>query len=373
MNLVTVVIPAYNAEPYIERTLLSVMAQSHNELEIIVINDGSTDKTAQIIERLARDDPRIRMLSIPNGGVARARNIGIREASAEFIAFIDADDLWHREKIELQLTFLIENGCDYGGCFTLFRSIDLDDRVTYNGWTKVVSGYIYTRHLCFHFVGNGSSLLVRRSAAQAIGGFDPSYADSGIGGCEDLDFELRLAANFKIHGLPLYLVGYRRYEGNMSSDRIRMSRSMNETVDRHLLCAPALPPRVKSYARAAALDYTTWVMLRDKRVFRALFALSRLSFHDAKRGAMTVQTLAARVSERLPFKNRKSHAETANKRFHDLPIEPESHEGDSPWDARLDELATIDSRIWNAIAQRRPGDLVVGSSPPGEANANRFD
>ncbi len=104
--LVSVVIPAFNASTYIERTLRSVMRQTYAALEIVVVNDGSTDHTAKLVEQIAASDSRIRLLSTPNRGVAAARNTGIEASSGRFVAFLDADDLWHPTKIEKQVNAL---------------------------------------------------------------------------------------------------------------------------------------------------------------------------------------------------------------------------------------------------------------------------
>jgi glycosyltransferase involved in cell wall biosynthesis len=109
--LTSVVIPAYNAERFLERTMLSVLRQTYNNLEVIVIDDGSTDKTRLIAEAGATGDSRVRIISVPNGGVAKARNIGIQEANGEYVAFVDADDLWHPTKIDRQVTAMsLRNG-----------------------------------------------------------------------------------------------------------------------------------------------------------------------------------------------------------------------------------------------------------------------
>jgi glycosyltransferase involved in cell wall biosynthesis len=100
--LTSVVIPAYNAELFLERTLRSALRQTHSNLEVIVVDDGSTDKTRAIAAAAATTDDRVRIISVPNGGVAKARNIGIAEANGEFVAFLDADDLWHPTKIALR-------------------------------------------------------------------------------------------------------------------------------------------------------------------------------------------------------------------------------------------------------------------------------
>jgi glycosyltransferase involved in cell wall biosynthesis len=110
--LVSVVIPCYNAAGFIERTLRSVLAQTHRELEVIVVDDASTDESAALVEQMARNDPRVRLLRrTRNAGTPGApRNEGVAAAGGEWIAFLDADDLWHPSKLELQLTALREHG-----------------------------------------------------------------------------------------------------------------------------------------------------------------------------------------------------------------------------------------------------------------------
>src|SRR5205085_2298565 len=157
--------------------------------EIIVVDDGSTDSTKAIAESVGAEDDRVRIFSVPHGGVARARNFGIENATGEYLAFLDADDLWHPVKIELQVAVLTggkSNGV--AAVYTLSRLIDSDDRTTEDVNRVMFNGYALARHLYAKPVGNGSSMLVRREAALAVGGFDPSYAACGTGGCEDLDF-----------------------------------------------------------------------------------------------------------------------------------------------------------------------------------------
>ncbi|GLQ53672.1 glycosyltransferase family 2 protein [Devosia nitrariae] len=255
-KLISVVIPAYNAERFLERTLRSAAAQTYSPIEIIVIDDGSTDTTRDIALRFAEADARVKVINVANGGVARARNIGIERSRGDYVAFLDADDLWHPTKIALQVATLeAADDPSWAACYTLFRSIDTDDFTQRPGPSRYRSGYILAQLLFAKFVGNGSSLLVRRSAALAVGGFDPSYADAGIGGSEDLDFELRLAARYRIAAVPQFLVGYRRYVGNMSSSQLRMSRAVVETVRRCLAANPDLPKAAGRYALATTHNW----------------------------------------------------------------------------------------------------------------------
>ena len=251
-ELVSVVVPAFNAAAFIEKTLRSVLAQTHKDLEVIIVDDGSTDDTAAICRQLGLADARVQLVSTPNNGVAAARNTGIDRASGRYIAFIDADDIWHPTKIEKQLAALRRLPADWGAVYTLHRFIDPNDQVIEDDQGFVERSFILGRNLILRPVGNGSSLLVRRDAAVAINGFDSSYAEIGIGGCEDLDFELRLAAKYKIEAIPERLVGYRRHGAAMSSDRTRMAKAVIAVTEKCLERNPELDGFVIRYARASA-------------------------------------------------------------------------------------------------------------------------
>lgn len=102
--MVSVIIPSYNSEKYIGETLASVCAQTYPDFEVLVMNDCSQDRTAEIVEKYAQKDPRIHLINLPgNKGVSHARNQGVRMASGEWIAFLDSDDMWTKDKLEKQL------------------------------------------------------------------------------------------------------------------------------------------------------------------------------------------------------------------------------------------------------------------------------
>ena len=106
---VSVIVPAYNAAVTIAETLRSVSAQTCGALEIIVVDDGSTDATVDIVAEHARTEPRLRLIRQANAGVAAARNVALAHATADYIAPIDADDLWHPTRVEKHLTMLEQN------------------------------------------------------------------------------------------------------------------------------------------------------------------------------------------------------------------------------------------------------------------------
>ncbi|WP_342343876.1 glycosyltransferase family 2 protein [Chthonobacter albigriseus] len=276
----SIIIPAYNAETYLARTLRTAVHQSYRTVEILIVNDGSTDSTLSIAQEFAASDPRIRILNTPNGGVAAARNAGLAAAAGELVAFLDADDLWHPEKIRRQVDALRScNGPEWGAVFTLHRRIDEFDDVISQGATVIYSGDILARHFYFKSVGNGSALLVRRDAALAVGGYDSSYRAAGIGGCEDFDFEMKIVARYKVAFVPEFLVGYRVYEGSMSSNRARMAEGMIATTRNHLEANPQLSEETRRWIMAGALHYARVNFLRARRFdrfFASTWELARL-------------------------------------------------------------------------------------------------
>ncbi len=232
--LVSVVIPAFNAARTIGQTLDSITSQTYRSLDIIVVDDGSTDETAAIARHACRSDARMRVITQPNGGVAAARNAGIRASSGAFVAFIDADDLWHPRKIEMQVAALLAEETNVALVYSPFRVIDMDGNVIASSRRHQASGWVLYRHLRANIVGNGSSVLVRKAVLEELGGFDPWLREQGAEGCEDLLMQLRIAARYKFREVPAYLIGYRKHRGSMSADRDRMSRSGMLAITRAL-------------------------------------------------------------------------------------------------------------------------------------------
>src|ERR1035437_8101512 len=108
-NLVSVIIPCYNADKYIGEAIESVLNQTHKNFELLVINDGSTDNSETIIKKYQKEDSRIQHYSQTNQGVATARNLGLKHASGSIVAFIDSDDAWEPENLEVKVKFLATN------------------------------------------------------------------------------------------------------------------------------------------------------------------------------------------------------------------------------------------------------------------------
>lgn len=256
--LVSVVVPAFNAANTIAETLHSISQQTYRTLEIVVVDDGSTDETADIARR--HGDPRLRVIAKANGGVASARNAGIRGSTGPFVAFIDADDLWHPTKIAKQLRVLLAGGEDMALVYAPFRLIGGDGRVLASPHKYGASGWVIHRHFYSNLVGNGSALLVRRKVLEEFGGFDTWLMQQGAEGCEDLLLQLRIAARYRFGEVSEYLVGYRRLPDNMSSNTDQMIRSGMLAVNKALSECRHIP----GLSADAMLKRYEWQRLRTR-------------------------------------------------------------------------------------------------------------
>ncbi|EKU99181.1 glycosyl transferase [Leptolyngbya sp. PCC 7375] len=226
--LVSVVIPAYNAEQFIERTLISVLDQTYCHLEIIVVDDGSCDRTPDIVRSLMNQDRRIALFQQPNQGVAAARNLAIQKANGTFIAPLDADDIWYPNNIEKQLRTIQNAGPKIGVTYAWSFDIDHHDHRLEGFRAANISGNVYLTLIGHNFLGNASASLIRRECFDIVGGYDNSFKAQNAGGCEDWDLYLRIAEKFHFTAVPEFLIGYRRTLDSMSSSNsLTMGASHN--------------------------------------------------------------------------------------------------------------------------------------------------
>jgi glycosyltransferase involved in cell wall biosynthesis len=268
--LVSVLIPAYNAASTLAETLASVCRQTYRNLDIIVVDDGSTDDTVELATRLSLDDPRIRLLRQDSAGVAAARNLALRHAAGPLVAPVDADDLWHPTKIERQIRRLRE-ATDAAVVYCWSVEIDPASRVVELRLDQDgCEGDVYAALVLTNFLGNASVPLLRRDLAEAVGGWDPSLRAQEAQGCEDWQFYLRLAARARFALEPAFLVGYRQSPGAMSRQLASMRRSYNlvlrEVSDR----APRPPADILRWSRVEYGLYEADLLLERGDRLRAL-------------------------------------------------------------------------------------------------------
>ena len=239
--LVSVIIPAYNAERFIATTLDSVLAQTYRTIEVIVIDDGSSDRTAEIVRAIAQTDERVMLLQQLNSGVAAARNLGIRKAQGEFIAPIDADDIWYPENIEKQLQCLLDAEPSVGLVYAWSVDIDQEDRLTGEFRASTIEGNVYKTLICHNFLGNSSASLIRRDCLEKVGGYNCQLQEANAQGCEDWDLYLRIAEQYQFRAVPEFLTGYRKGSSSMSGDYERMAKSHTLMLQGVHLKHPEIP------------------------------------------------------------------------------------------------------------------------------------
>jgi glycosyltransferase involved in cell wall biosynthesis len=285
---VGVVVPMYNSESTIAGTLASICAQTHRRLDIVVTDDGSTDGSAAIVEGWGRRDPRVRLVRQSNAGVAAARNAGAAATAAQFLAFVDADDIWAPTKIEYQLAALRDGGPSAGLAYCWYASIDQCDRVVSFGPQPLIEGRA-VRALCgANWIGNGSSLLMRRDAFDRAGGYEPGLRARRAQGAEDLLMCLRVAEIAEFRVVPRYLVGYRMLPVSMSTDSIQMFRSTELVLQEFLAKYPDYDDELDRHLQASR----TWFAYRAGRSGRLSAALLLLREAFAAHPVGTARYLA---------------------------------------------------------------------------------
>lgn len=274
---VSVIIPAYNAAKYIARTLASAIGQTYTHFEIIVVDDGSTDATAAIVQHFCERDARVVLIRKENGGVATARNAGIRAARGEFIAPLDADDVWYPEKLQAQVDLLSRCGDSVGLVYCWSKIIDEDDRPIVD-ITHAFEGDVATELMFSNFLGNGSCALIRRSCFDVVG-----YYDGTTTPCEEWDMYLRIAERFEVRLVPRILVGYREVLTSLSADFRRMERAFAAFTDALRQRHPSLPRTLTRYSQSYFYLYLTGKSNRQQQYGVTLLYLAKSLVADPLR------------------------------------------------------------------------------------------
>ncbi|MBE9126713.1 MULTISPECIES: glycosyltransferase [unclassified Coleofasciculus] len=249
MPQISVIIPAYNASKTIKETVESVLNQTFSDFELIVINDGSTDSTSEIISTIK--DERLKVFSYPNTGVAASRNRGVSQALGEYISFLDADDLWTPDKLETQLKALQENP-PAAVAYSWTDWIDEFGQFLRPGGHFTENGDVYVKLLLKDFIESGSNPLIRRQALTEVGGFDESLAFA-----EDWDLWLRLAAQYSFVAIPSPQILYRISPNSASFNVWKMELGSLRVIDKALAEAPASIQHLKREILANRYKYLT--------------------------------------------------------------------------------------------------------------------
>lgn len=225
---VSVVIPAYNAAQFLSETILSILAQEDVDFELLVVDDCSTDQTAEIVKAAAPEDGRVQYLCMPSnsGGPAGPRNMGVHAARGRWVAFCDADDIWHPRKLRMQVDLAQREYADLV-CSAIEDFIDgrkpiLPDQVSVDGLP--VHRLPYWQMLLKDRIATSSALCSREALIQS-GGFNTARDLVAV---EDYDLWLRLMErpSFKVLRIEIPLVAYRRLPQSLSANKLRHARKV---------------------------------------------------------------------------------------------------------------------------------------------------
>jgi glycosyltransferase involved in cell wall biosynthesis len=262
---ISVIMPVLNGEQFIHPAILSVLNQSFKNFELIIIDDGSTDNTAEIVKSYSFDE-RVKYFYQDNTGLSGARNTGISLSQGDYVAFIDCDDIWYPKKIELQLKSMKKNP-KAGLSFGWISYIDERDRFIGYKEYRIYNNF-YENLILGNYVDNGSVPLIKRECFDKIGYFDPTIAG------EDWDMWIRIAREYEFVCVNDYLVKYRIYSFSMSKNYKKMIEGLLTILNREFLY-PAFPiNNIKRKAYAYRYFYSFGVarnLLEYKDAIKYLF------------------------------------------------------------------------------------------------------
>jgi glycosyltransferase involved in cell wall biosynthesis len=250
---IDVVIPAYNEERFIVQAIRSVDEQTCKPSQIIIVNDGSTDKTEELILSMNNIIVPLVYVKKENGGLSSARNAGIRHSTADFVAFLDADDEWERDKLKEQVAVFLGNQDErLGVVYCNYRIIDIagnynDDCVTFQ-LDHGVRGHVFEALLSGNKIASsGSGVLIRRECFDKVGLFDEN-----LSAAEDWDMWLRLSVHYDFDYVDKALVKIRRHDQNMQSNIVHVFENELRIFSKWSKGLPSTSPIVRGLGRVVS-------------------------------------------------------------------------------------------------------------------------
>jgi glycosyltransferase involved in cell wall biosynthesis len=224
MPRISAAITTFNRAAYLSRAIGSVLNQTFSDFELLILDNSSADGTEDVVR--AAGDPRIRYIRHPECNISQSRNIGVRDARGEFLAFLDDDDEWLPDKLERQVARFEESDAELGLVYGGFQRFD-DRGHTFETHRPVLRGKVLISLLWQKdaFTGSASNPMLRLSAVRALGGFDENVPTS-----EDWEFYLRLAEYYNTEYIPDIVVRIRHHSGSRLADRIDDARRLEERV-----------------------------------------------------------------------------------------------------------------------------------------------
>jgi glycosyltransferase involved in cell wall biosynthesis len=244
--LVSIIVCVYNGQEFLGAALDSVLAQTYPQFELIAIDDGSTDGSADVLNGYA--DSRFRVLHQENRGAALALDLGLKAATGEFVAFLDQDDLWEKDKLAVHADLLSRRPV-IDLTFSWFRYVDRTGRSIGLRRKRYYGTFTFQSLLTDFAIGATSNVVVRRNAIEKAGGVDPAFP-----GMYDLDLFLRIAllAQHNITAIPAELMLYRRHGRQITRDFASLQCEWERVVSKMARLAPEVVSSVEGRARSNA-------------------------------------------------------------------------------------------------------------------------
>lgn len=275
MSKVSVVIPAYNAMAYLPQTVANVLEQTYTDFEVIVVNDGSTDNIEEWIAQIS--DLRVKLVSQTNLGLAGARNTGIRESQGEYLAFLDADDLWESTKLAKQVRVL-DSHPEVGLVYTWVAYVDERGNSTGRVVNNQQEGDVWQELTKGNLVECGSVAMVRRQCLEQCGVFDCNLGSF----VEDWDMWLRIADRYEFKVVKEPLVYYRQVASSASRNWEAMARSYQLVIEKAFATATwrNLSLRNRSYGTANLVLAWKAIQSQTRDYEKASYFRSQALKHD---------------------------------------------------------------------------------------------
>jgi glycosyltransferase involved in cell wall biosynthesis len=271
MALISVIISVYNGEDTIVEAVESALQQTLSDLEVIVIDDGSTDATGDFLQKIS--DSRLKVFSYPNAGIAASRNRALSHASGQYIAPLDADDIWKPEKLEVQLEAL-QSSPDAAVAYCWSDCIDESGHWLRPGGHPNFTGYVLPNLLLSDILENGSNPLIEHQALIKVGKYDESLAAG-----QDWDMSIRLAANYNFVLVRQALVLYRVSTSSISTNINRLETATLKVIHRAFSRAPESLQNLKSQTVANIYKYLIFKALESFPERRRAFVSIRFLWH----------------------------------------------------------------------------------------------
>jgi glycosyltransferase involved in cell wall biosynthesis len=289
--------PAYNAEKFIAESIQSVLDQTYKNWELLVVDDGSTDKTAEIALRLGEKESRIKYIFQPNGRLGKARNTGIQNSSGSLVAFLDSDDLWLPEKLQRQVHILLETSVDvvYSEAVIFYEPGSVPGPTEFSIHAGKIEGpRMFDLLLLLNRIPV-SSVLLQMDRLKRAGPFEELLPYHG---CEDYDLWLRLAAGGAVfYGMTDKLLRYRRHALAMTHKESKVLKPMLRVVSRHVDAGSLSEDKKRARLRRLYRDLIA-ALLEEGELAEAQEFLREFSDWDKSGVVTSLQKLLMKISPR---------------------------------------------------------------------------